>query len=100
ANMDISVDKVSILRSPLVKDVAEEFDQRFTQALHMIASQSRTKFTETFLSLHDELTKIINNVDERERMMNYVPTTKFQFERLFYLMGLAYGIYFPAELKL
>ncbi|CAF4323962.1 unnamed protein product, partial [Didymodactylos carnosus] len=101
ANMDISVDKVSILRSPLVKNtLIKEFEQRFTQALHMIESQSRTKFTEKFLSFYDELNKSVMNMAERERMMNNVPTDNFQFERLFYFMGPAYGIYFPAQVKL
>ncbi|CAF1265223.1 unnamed protein product [Didymodactylos carnosus] len=70
ANMDISVDTVSILRSPLLKITCiEEFDQRFIQA-------------------------------EQERMMNHNLTSESPSKRLFYMMGPAYGQYFPVELKL
>ncbi|CAF1269590.1 unnamed protein product [Didymodactylos carnosus] len=101
ANIDISVDTASILRSPLFKITCiEEFDQRFTQDLHMIASQSRTKFTQNFLFLYDEVRKSITNVAEQERMMNHNLTGESLSKRLFYLVGPAYGQYFPAELKL
>ncbi|CAF0928300.1 unnamed protein product [Didymodactylos carnosus] len=97
ANMDVSVDKPNILRSPLIKNTApEEFMQTFKQGLKVIESQSKTKYKKNFFTLHAELNKCRTNMIERERMMDNIPTSNL-IENVFHFMGPAYGVYFSAE---